>query len=71
MPRKVLGLFLLVALLVVGGTEAQRKKSRKGRKDACHLREIENCINKVQELGKRKEPSVLIASDNGLNTICK
>lgn len=63
--------FVFLGLLVVSSVDAQRKKSRKGRKDACHLREIENCINKVQDLGKRKEPSVLIASDSGLNTICK
>lgn len=65
------GFLALVALLLVSGTEAQRKKSRKGRKTPCHLRELESCINKVQNLGKRKEPSVLITNNEGLNTICK
>lgn len=61
----ILGLFLVL------GADAQRKKARKGRKDGCHLREIESCINKLQDLGKRKQPSALIASNEGLNTICK
>ena len=64
-------MIVIIGLLAVSSTEAQRKKSRKGKKDACHLREIESCIGKVQDLGKRKEPSVLIASNDGINTICK
>ena len=71
MHLRVFGLLALVALLLVSGTEAQRKKKGKGRKDPCHLRELESCINKVQNLGKRKEPSVLITNNEGLNTICK
>ena len=71
MKFRAIILIAIIGLLMIGSTEAQRKKSRKGKKDACHLREIESCIGKVQELGKRKEPSVLIASNDGLNTICK
>lgn len=71
MKFQTIALIVIIGLLAIGGTEAQRKKSRKGKKDACHLREIEHCIGKVQELGKRKEPSVLIATNDGINTICK
>jgi len=63
-------LIAIIALVALSSVEAQRKK-KKGRKDACHLKGIEHCIEKVQELGKRKEPSVLIATNEGLNTICK
>jgi len=63
--------FVIILVFWIGTSEAQRKKTRRGRKDGCHLREIEFCINKVQDLGKRKNPSVLIASNDGLNTICQ
>lgn len=62
--------FLFIAIFTLSlGVDAAKKK--KGKKDACHLREIESCIAKVQELGKRKDPSALIATNEGLNTICK
>lgn len=64
----VFTIVVLIGLVVVADAA---KKHRKGRKDACHLKEVEHCIEKVQNLGKRKEPSVLIASSDGLNTICK
>ena len=63
---------LIIGSILISQIDAQRKKgSRKGKKDPCHLKEIDVCIGKVQALGKRKEPSALIASNEGLNTICK
>ena len=59
--------FAIIAL--INNVEGAKKK--KNKKDSCHLREIETCLNKVQELGKRKDPSALIATNEGLNTICK
>ncbi|KAH9415226.1 hypothetical protein DERP_006318 [Dermatophagoides pteronyssinus] len=63
---------LIIGSILISQIDAQRKKgSKKGKKDPCHLKEIDVCIGKVQALGKRKEPSALIASNEGLNTICK
>lgn len=62
---------VLVATILISGIDAQRKKAKKGKKDPCHLKEVEVCIGKVQALGKRKDPSVLISNSDGLNTICK
>ncbi|KPM06997.1 hypothetical protein QR98_0054790 [Sarcoptes scabiei] len=63
-------LILLVALglcLWIDPSDAQRKKgSKKGKKDPCHLREAESCMNKIQSLSKRKDPSSLIASNEAI-----
>ena len=64
-------IILFVAIIVLCREVDGAKKKKGGKKDACHLRDIEACISKVQELGKRKDPSALIASNEGLNTICK
>lgn len=61
----------LAILVTVATMAANVEGATKKKKDACHLREIDNCLDKMRELGKRKEPSVLIASDSGLDTICK
>ncbi len=73
MNAVILGLTLLV--LLIGPTYGQRNNRRKGkpggRKDQCHLKEMEECINKMQELGKGPDPTKIIASNDGLNKICK
>ena len=62
----------MVALLI-GQSEAQRNKRRRNRKksDQCHLREVETCINKMQQLGKGKDPTSIIATSKGLDKICR
>lgn len=66
---------LCVALVVVliGQLDAQRNnKRRRNRKksDQCHLREVETCINKIQSLGKGKDPTSIIATSKGLDKLC-
>jgi len=63
-------------VLLIGLSDAQRKNNRRrnrnrGRKDQCHLKEMELCINKMQQLGKGPDPTSLIATGGGLNKICK
>ncbi|XP_054165747.1 uncharacterized protein LOC128963268 [Oppia nitens] len=70
----VLSLVVLVALLV-GQSEAQNKNQRRNRNrnkktDQCHLKEMETCLNKMQSLGKGKDPTSLIATAEGLDKIC-
>jgi len=68
-------LSLVLLGLLVGQIDAQRKKNRRnrnrGRKDQCHLREMEACINKMQALGKGPDPTSIIATNAGINKICK
>ena len=70
-------LFSIVLLLIVNQSEAQRKRNRnkgrsKGRKgDQCHQKEAEKCLNKMVELGKGKDPTAIIATEAGINRICK
>jgi hypothetical protein len=69
----ILSLTLMVVL--IGETYGQRRNNRRnrnrGRKDQCHLREMEACINKMQQLGKGPDPTSIIATSDGLNRICK
>jgi len=62
-------------VLLIGQSCAQRKNNRRnrnrGRKDQCHLREMETCINKMQQLGKGPDPTSIIATSDGINRICK
>jgi hypothetical protein len=68
-------LSLALMVLLIGQSYAQRKNNRRnrnrGRKDQCHLREMEACINKMQQLGKGPDPTSIIATSAGLNRICK
>jgi len=65
----ILGLTLVV--LLIGQSDAQNKRRRnRNKKDQCHLREAENCLNKMQALGKGKDPTSLIATSQGLDKIC-
>jgi len=69
-------IILSIALMVVliGQLDAQRNNRRnrkRGRKDQCHLKEMESCINKMQQLGKGPDPTSLIATSGGLDKICK
>ena len=66
-------LSLLLVVVLIGQSEGQRNKRRRNRKksDQCHLREMESCINKVQSLGKGKDPTSIIATSKGLDKICK
>jgi len=65
-------LSLVLVVLLIGQSEAQRNKRRRNRnkKDQCHLREAENCINAIQKLGKGKDPTSIIATSKGLDRIC-
>jgi len=68
-------LSVTIILLVIGQSLAQnrpgRRRGNRGRKrDQCHLREMEACINKMQDLGKGPDPTKIIATNEGLNRIC-
>jgi len=65
-------LSLVIVVLLIGLSDAQRNKRRRNRnkKDQCHLREAENCINNIQKLGKGKDPTSIIATSKGLDKIC-
>lgn len=71
----LLTVLLCVALVVVliGQSDAQRKNRRRNRKksDQCHLKEVEACINKIQSLGKGKDPTSIIATSKGLDKLCR
>lgn len=74
MNFRALILLVIVGTILINGIDGADKKkssSKKGKKDPCHLKEVEVCLNKVQALGKRKDPTSLIANNEGLNTICK
>jgi len=75
MNIKTVILSLTLLVLLIGPTYAQRRgnrrKSKPGAKDQCHLKEMEVCINKMQQLGKGPDPTKIIASNEGLNKICK
>jgi hypothetical protein len=67
-------LSVTLVVLLIGQSVAQKKNSRRrnrNKKDQCHLREAENCMNKMQSLGKGKDPTALIATSDGLDKICK
>jgi hypothetical protein len=67
-------LSVVLVVLLIGQSEAQRKNNRRrnrNKKDQCHLREAENCINNIQKLGKGKDPTSIIATAKGLDRICK
>jgi len=66
-------LSLAFLVLLIGPSVAQRNARRRnrGKKDQCHLREAEACMNKMQALGKGKDPTAIIATKEGLDKICK
>jgi len=67
-------LCLTFTVLLIGQSEAQRRNQRRrnrNKKDQCHLREMESCMNKMQTLGKGKDPTSIIATKEGLDRICK
>jgi len=69
-------LSVTIILIVIDQSCAQRQGRRRGgnrgrKRDQCHLREMESCLNKMQELGKGPDPTSIIATNEGLNRICK
>jgi hypothetical protein len=67
----ILSVILVVVLIgqLDGARPGGRRRNNK-KKDQCHLREAENCISKMQELGKKKDPTAIIATKEGLDKIC-
>jgi hypothetical protein len=66
-------LSVTLVVLLIGQSVAQRQNRRRNRgrkRDQCHLREMEACINKMQDLGKGPNPSVIITTNAGINKIC-
>jgi len=67
-------LSVTIVVLLIGQAVAQKPKNNRRRnrnkKDQCHLREAEACMNKMQSLGKGKDPTALIATSQGLDKIC-
>jgi len=60
-------------VLLIGQSLAQRANRRRNRgrkRDQCHLREMELCLNKMQQLGKGPNPSEIITTNAGINRIC-
>jgi len=68
-------IIILTVLFLVALSDAQRRRGGrgrgKGRRDQCHLREMESCLEKMQSLGKGPDPTGLIATAAGLEKICK
>ncbi|XP_054165815.1 uncharacterized protein LOC128963336 [Oppia nitens] len=68
----------ILLLLIANQIDGQRRRSRtknksKGRSksDLCHQKEAEKCMNKMVDMGKGKDPTAVIASEAGLNRVCK
>jgi len=65
-------LSVTIIVILIGQSVAQNRRRNRGRKrDQCHLREMEACINKMQELGKGPDPTAIISTNEGINRICK
>jgi len=67
-------LSVTIVVLLIGQAVAQRQNRRRNRgrkRDQCHLREMEACLNKMQDLGKGPDPTSIIATNEGLNRVCK
>ena len=67
----VLSLVLVVLLIGLSDAAPNKRRRNRNKKDQCHLREAENCINQIQKLGKGKDPTSIIATAKGLDRICK
>lgn len=73
MNTKIILSLVLVALLVIGQSDAQANKRRRNKnkkQDQCHLKEAENCLNNLQKLSKGKDPTSIIATSKGLDRLC-
>jgi hypothetical protein len=66
----VLSLVLVVLLIGLSDAAPNKRRRNRNKKDQCHLREAENCINQIQKLGKGKDPTSIIATAKGLDRIC-
>jgi hypothetical protein len=71
---------LLIACVFLLSVESQRRERKrggrrggsrkKGGRDACHLRELESCMDKAQNFGKGDDPTSIIATKEGVDKIC-
>jgi len=70
---------ILIAALIVDSVEAQQRGSRRrggGRRrdrnrEQCHGKEIDKCLEKMQQLTKGPNPSRIIKTDEGVKKICQ
>lgn len=46
-----------------------RRRNRKG--PNCHLKEIDKCMEKMEQLGKRPEASNIITTSEGIEELCR
>jgi hypothetical protein len=73
--RKYIILAVVCFLLVVGSSDAQRRRNRTRNRNKkgpnCHLKEIDKCMEKMEALGKRPQASNIITTEEGLNELCR
>ena len=66
---------VLVALAIVSDAQSRRRNNggrRRNRKGPnCHLKEIDKCMEKMEQLGKRPEASNIITTAEGVEELCR
>lgn len=69
---------VLLLLLIINWISCQRNRNssrgrgRGNRRDQCHLREMEACLNKLEELNDKSDnPTKIITNNKGIEKICK